>query len=115
MQEIVRDIEGVEALVAQVNSLQHKLGGNDDSKEFISFIVDSMRGKKVQVPNGSRGNIGWRITAMFRDAQKVRRCLSTACRNGKNNFIVCELGSSNDNKRYHGIQYKNVLERENIP
>lgn len=30
-----------------------------------------MRGKEVEVPDGSRGNIGSRITTMFRDAQKV--------------------------------------------
>ncbi|XP_076283698.1 RAB3 GTPase activating protein subunit 1 [Lasioglossum baleicum] len=70
-EEIIRDIEGVEALVAQVNSLQHKLGGNDESKEFTSFIIQLMRGKEVEVPGGSRGNIASRITTMFRDAQKA--------------------------------------------
>ncbi|XP_029053343.1 rab3 GTPase-activating protein catalytic subunit [Osmia bicornis bicornis] len=70
-EEITRDIEGIEALVAQVNSLQHKLGGNDDSKEFTSFLIQLMRGKEVEVPGGSRGNIGSRITTMFRDAQKA--------------------------------------------
>lgn len=69
-QEITRDIESVEALVAQVNSLQHKLGGKD-SKEFTSFLIQLMRGKEVSVPGGSRGDIGARITMMFRDAQKV--------------------------------------------
>lgn len=71
-QEITRDIESVEALVAQVNSLQHKLGGNNDSKEFTSFLIQLMRGKEVNVPGGSRGDIGARITTMFRDAQKVQ-------------------------------------------
>lgn len=71
LQEITRDIESVEALVAQVNSLQHKLGGNNDSKEFTSFLIQLMRGKEVSVPGGSRGDIGTRITTMFRDAQKV--------------------------------------------
>lgn len=61
----------MEALVAQVNSLQHKLGGNNDSKEFTSFLIQLMRGKEVDVPGGSNGNIGSRITTMFRDAQKV--------------------------------------------
>lgn len=61
----------MEALVAQVNSLQHKLGGNNDSQEFTSFLVQLMRGKEVSVPGGSRGDIGSRITAMFRDAQMV--------------------------------------------
>lgn len=70
-QEITRDIEGVEALVAQVNSLQHKLGGTNDSKEFTSFLIQLMRGKEVSVPGGSRGDIGSRITTMFRDAQRV--------------------------------------------
>ncbi|XP_076642287.1 RAB3 GTPase activating protein subunit 1 [Halictus rubicundus] len=70
-EEIIRDIEGVEALVAQVNSLQHKLGGNNESKEFTSFLIQLMRGKEVEVPGGSRGNIASRITTMFRDAQKA--------------------------------------------
>ncbi|XP_068973563.1 rab3 GTPase-activating protein catalytic subunit isoform X1 [Bombus flavifrons] len=70
-EEIIRDVEGVEALVAQVNSLQHKLGGNNDSKEFTSFLIQLMRGKEVDVPGGSNGNIGSRITTMFRDAQKA--------------------------------------------
>lgn len=69
-QEITRDIESVEALVAQVNSLQHKLGGKD-SKEFTSFLIQLMRGKEVSVPGGSRGDIGTRIITMFHDAQKV--------------------------------------------
>ncbi|XP_017884521.1 rab3 GTPase-activating protein catalytic subunit isoform X2 [Ceratina calcarata] len=68
-EEIIRDIEGVEALVAQVNSLQHKLGRNVDSKEFTSFLIQLMRGKEVDVPGGARGDIGSRITTMFRDAQ----------------------------------------------
>lgn len=72
LQEITRDVESVEALVAQVNSLQHKLGGNHDSKEFTSFLIQLMRGKEVIVPGGSRGDIGPRITTMFRDAQKVK-------------------------------------------
>ncbi|XP_076667332.1 RAB3 GTPase activating protein subunit 1 isoform X2 [Andrena cerasifolii] len=68
---ITRDIESVEALVAQVNSLQHKLGDNNDSKEFTLFLIQLMRGKEVEVPGGFRGNIGSRITTMFRDAQKA--------------------------------------------
>lgn len=62
----------MEALVAQVNSLQHKLGDNDDSKEFTSFLIQLMRGKEVEVLGGSRGNIGSRIITMFKDAQKVQ-------------------------------------------
>lgn len=61
----------MEALVAQVNSLQHKLGGNNDSKEFTSFLIQLMRGKEVSVPGGSRSDIGTRIITMFYDAQKV--------------------------------------------
>ncbi|XP_076245852.1 RAB3 GTPase activating protein subunit 1 isoform X2 [Calliopsis andreniformis] len=76
-EEITKDIEGVEALVAQVNSLQHKLGG-DDSKEFTSFLIQLMRGKEVEVPGGSNGNIGCRITTMFRDAQKAALLMTTA-------------------------------------
>ncbi|XP_014601093.1 PREDICTED: rab3 GTPase-activating protein catalytic subunit isoform X1 [Polistes canadensis] len=76
-EEITRDIEGVEALVAQVNSLQLKLGGSDDSKEFTSFLIELMRGKEVVVPNGSRGNIGARIMSMFRDAQKAAHMMTT--------------------------------------
>lgn len=72
LQEITRDVESVEALVAQVNSLQHKLGGNVDSKEFTSFLIQLMRGKEVSVLGGARGDIGARITTMFRDAQKVK-------------------------------------------
>ncbi|XP_017758239.1 PREDICTED: rab3 GTPase-activating protein catalytic subunit isoform X2 [Eufriesea mexicana] len=75
--EIIQDIEGVEALVAQVNSLQHKLGDNNDSKEFTSFLIQLMRGKEVEVPDGSRGNIGSRITTMFRDAQKAALVMIT--------------------------------------
>lgn len=60
----------MEALVAQVNSLQHKLGGKD-SKEFTSFLIQLMRGKEVSVPGGSSGDIGTRIIMMFHDAQKV--------------------------------------------
>ncbi|XP_031828496.1 RAB3 GTPase activating protein subunit 1 isoform X2 [Nomia melanderi] len=70
-EEITRDIESVEALVAQVSSLQHKLGGNNESKEFTSFLIQLMRGKEVEVPGGSRGNIASRITTMFREAQKA--------------------------------------------
>lgn len=61
----------MEALVAQVNSLQHKLGGDKKSKEFTTFLIQLMRGKEVSVPGGSKGDIGSRIMAMFRDAQKV--------------------------------------------
>lgn len=81
----------MEALVAQVNSLQHKLGGNNDSKEFISFLIQLMRGKEVNVPGGFRGDIATRITTMFRDAQRVRefssvtqtRTLVLVCRDEK--------------------------------
>ncbi|EGI65936.1 Rab3 GTPase-activating protein catalytic subunit, partial [Acromyrmex echinatior] len=76
-EEITRDIESVEALVAQVNSLQHKLGGNNDSKEFTSFLIQLMRGKEVSVPGGSRGDIGARITTMFRDAQKAAHMMTS--------------------------------------
>ncbi|XP_019887701.2 rab3 GTPase-activating protein catalytic subunit isoform X2 [Ooceraea biroi] len=76
-EEITRDVESVEALVAQVNSLQHKLGGNTDSKEFTSFLIQLMRGKEVSVPGGSRGNIGARITTMFRDAQKAAHMMTS--------------------------------------
>ncbi|XP_072752258.1 rab3 GTPase-activating protein catalytic subunit [Anoplolepis gracilipes] len=75
-EEITRDIESVEALVAQVNSLQHKLGGKD-SKEFTAFLIQLMRGKEVSVPGGSRGDIGARITAMFRDAQKAAHMMTS--------------------------------------
>ncbi|XP_076631744.1 RAB3 GTPase activating protein subunit 1 isoform X1 [Colletes latitarsis] len=71
-EEITQDIKGVEALVAQVNSLQHKLGGNNDSKQFTSFLIQLMRGKEVEVPGGSSGTIGGcRIITMFRDAQRA--------------------------------------------
>lgn len=70
-EEIMHDIEGVEPLIAQVNSLQHKLGGSTDSKELTSFLVQLMRGKEVAVPGGSRGNIGQRIITMFYEAQKA--------------------------------------------
>ncbi|XP_053989291.1 rab3 GTPase-activating protein catalytic subunit isoform X1 [Hylaeus volcanicus] len=80
-EEIARDIEGVEALVAQVNSMHHKLGGNDDSKEFTSFLIQLMRGKEVEVPGGCRGNIGSRITAMFRDAQKAAFVMTSVTSN----------------------------------
>nr|XP_033333565.1 rab3 GTPase-activating protein catalytic subunit isoform X1 [Megalopta genalis] len=76
-EEIIRDIEGVEALVAQVNSLQRKLGGNDESKEFTSFLVQLMRGKEVEVPDGSRGDIGSRISTMFREAQKAALAMTS--------------------------------------
>lgn len=61
----------MEVLVEQVNSLLHKLGDTDESKEFTSFIIQLMRGKEVKVPDGSKGNIRSRITTMFRDAQEV--------------------------------------------
>ncbi|XP_032690945.1 rab3 GTPase-activating protein catalytic subunit isoform X2 [Odontomachus brunneus] len=80
-EEITRDIEGVEALVAQVNSLQHKLGGNNDSKEFISFLIQLMRGKEVNVPGGSRGDIASRITTMFRDAQRAAHMMTSTSGN----------------------------------
>ncbi|KYM94324.1 PREDICTED: rab3 GTPase-activating protein catalytic subunit isoform X1 [Cyphomyrmex costatus] len=76
-EEITRDIESVEALVAQVNSLQHKLGGNNDSKEFTSFLIQLMRGKEVSVPGCSRGDIGARITTMFHDAQKAAHMMTS--------------------------------------
>lgn len=72
-QEIAHDIEGIEALVAQADSLQHKLGGKNQSKEFTSFLVQLMRGKEVLVPEGSRGYVGSRITSMFLEAQKVSK------------------------------------------
>ncbi|KAL0101813.1 hypothetical protein PUN28_019150 [Cardiocondyla obscurior] len=77
-EEITRDVESVEALVAQVNSLQHKLGGSNDSKEFTSFLIQLMRGKEVRVPGGSRGDIGARITTMFRDAQKAAHLMTSS-------------------------------------
>lgn len=86
-QEIIQDIEGVEALIAQVNSLQHKLGANDDSKEFTSFLIQLMRGKEVNVPGGSRGNIGSRITTMFRNAQKVLLKIYTCTCTSRNILI----------------------------
>ncbi|XP_078043927.1 RAB3 GTPase activating protein subunit 1 isoform X2 [Augochlora pura] len=76
-EEIIRDIEGVETLVAQVNSLQRKLGGNDESKEFTSFLIQLMRGKEVDVPDGSRGDIGSRISTMFREAQKAAMVMTS--------------------------------------
>ncbi|XP_076182491.1 RAB3 GTPase activating protein subunit 1 isoform X2 [Ptiloglossa arizonensis] len=75
--EIIRDIEGVEVLVAQVNSLQHKLGDKDDSKEFTSFLIQLMRGKEVAVPGGNRGNIGGRIKTMFQEAQKAALAITS--------------------------------------
>ncbi|KAL6266273.1 hypothetical protein P5V15_003133 [Pogonomyrmex californicus] len=82
-EEITRDIENVEALVAQVNSLQHKLGGKNDSKEFTSFLIQLMRGKEVSVPGGSRGDIGARITTMFRDAQKAAHMMTSVSNTNK--------------------------------
>ncbi|KAK2582514.1 hypothetical protein KPH14_004812 [Odynerus spinipes] len=76
-EEITRDIEGVEALVAQVNSLQLKLGGGDSSKEFTKFLIELMRGKEVSVPDGPRGHIGTRIMTMFRDAQKAAHMMTS--------------------------------------
>ncbi|XP_015600324.1 rab3 GTPase-activating protein catalytic subunit [Cephus cinctus] len=91
-EEITFDIEGVEALVAQVNSLQHKLGGNTDSKELTSFLVQLMRGKEVIVPGGSTGYIGTRITTMFREAQKAVHILTMSNSNN-------EMDVSGDNKQ----------------
>ncbi|XP_020283116.1 rab3 GTPase-activating protein catalytic subunit [Pseudomyrmex gracilis] len=76
-EDITRDLESVEALVAQVNSLQHKLGGNNDSKELTSFLIQLMRGKEVSVPGGSRGDIGTRIITMFHDAQKAANMMTS--------------------------------------
>ncbi|XP_011173080.1 rab3 GTPase-activating protein catalytic subunit [Solenopsis invicta] len=87
-EEITRDIESVEALVAQVNSLQHKLGGNNDSKEFTSFLIQLMRGKEVSVPGGSRGDIGARIITMFRDAQKAAYMMTSVNNANKNTTNV---------------------------
>lgn len=70
-QEISKVIESVEAHVAQVNSLYHKLCSDNNSNEITSFIIQLMRGKEVTVPSGSRGTAGKRIIAMFQDAQKV--------------------------------------------
>ena len=70
-QEIIRDIEAIETLIAQVNSLQLKLADGDTDSELTSFIVQLMRGKEVSVPSGPRGALGARITKMFSDAQKV--------------------------------------------
>lgn len=57
--------------MAQVTSLQHKFCGDEQSKELTAFIIQLMRGKEVAIYGGARGTIGQRITAMFRDAQKV--------------------------------------------
>lgn len=71
MQEIARDIENVETVVAQANSLQLKLVGNQESNELITFLKQVMRDKEVKVPGGASGTVGTRITNMFSDAQKV--------------------------------------------
>ncbi|XP_015108534.1 rab3 GTPase-activating protein catalytic subunit isoform X2 [Diachasma alloeum] len=76
-EEIARDIESVEALIAQINSLQHKLCGDDHSKEMSSFITQLMREKEVSVPGGARGYVGSRITDMFRDAQKAGHMITS--------------------------------------
>ncbi|XP_018317561.1 rab3 GTPase-activating protein catalytic subunit [Mycetomoellerius zeteki] len=89
-EEITRDIESVEALVAQVNSLQHKLGGNNDSKEFTSFLIQLMRGKEVSVPGGSRGDIGTRITTMFRDAQKAAHMMTSVSNTNKDTINAAD-------------------------
>ena len=79
LQDIIRDIESVETLIAQVNSLQLKLSDNDgdaQDKELTAFVVQLMRGKEVSVPSGPRGALGNRISKMFADAQKVTWYLS---------------------------------------
>ncbi|CAB0044783.1 unnamed protein product [Trichogramma brassicae] len=73
-EDIIRDMESVETLVAQMNSLQLKLSDNEgdaQDKELQAFVVQLMRGKEVSVPNGPRGALGNRISKMFSDAQKV--------------------------------------------
>ncbi|XP_048506287.1 rab3 GTPase-activating protein catalytic subunit isoform X3 [Athalia rosae] len=75
--EIASDIEGIEALVAQANSLQHKLGGQHHSKEFTAFLIQLMRGKEVSVPDGPRGYVGSRITSMFYEAQKAAHMMTS--------------------------------------
>lgn len=83
-EEISKDIESVEALVAQINSLYHKLCTDDNSSELTSFIVQLMRGKEVMVPSGSRGIVAKRIIAMFRDAQKATLMMNIASSTSEN-------------------------------
>ncbi|KAJ8680943.1 hypothetical protein QAD02_016730 [Eretmocerus hayati] len=80
-EDIVRDIENVETLITQVNSLQLKLmDGDVDSgdKDLTSFLIQLMRGREVSVPSGSRGSIGARITKMFFDAQKNAQMMTSS-------------------------------------
>ncbi|XP_066597838.1 rab3 GTPase-activating protein catalytic subunit [Prorops nasuta] len=88
-EEIVRDIESVEVLVAQVHSLQQKLGDENNSKQFTDFLINLMNGKEVVVPGGARGNIGTKITDMFRDAQKAAHLMSA---------VSHELNAGGDSK-----------------
>ncbi|KAF7989236.1 hypothetical protein HCN44_007833 [Aphidius gifuensis] len=83
-EEISKDIESVEALVAQINSLYHKLCSDNNSNELTSFIIQLMRGKEVIVPSGSRGTVGKRIIAMFRDAQKANLMMNLTSSTNEN-------------------------------
>ncbi|KAL6427603.1 hypothetical protein ACFW04_008819 [Cataglyphis niger] len=110
-EEITRDIESVEALVAQVNSLQHKLGGKD-SKEFTSFLIQLMRGKEVSVPGGSRGDIGARITTMFRDAQKAAHMMTSV---SNSNIDAANAAGDNRHKTFPEPSCKEFILRAIMP
>ncbi|XP_058804801.1 rab3 GTPase-activating protein catalytic subunit [Phymastichus coffea] len=80
-EEITRDIEILETLIAQVKSLQLKLAPAGEShshdEEFTSFLVQLMRSKEVSVPKASAGPLGNRITSMFFEAQKAAYLMTT--------------------------------------
>ncbi|XP_014211010.1 rab3 GTPase-activating protein catalytic subunit isoform X2 [Copidosoma floridanum] len=70
-EDIVHEIESIESLIAQFNSLRLKLTDSNGDKDLTSFIGQLMHNREVSVPNGPRGAIGARITKMFSDAQKA--------------------------------------------
>ncbi|XP_046465312.1 rab3 GTPase-activating protein catalytic subunit [Neodiprion pinetum] len=76
-EEIAHDIEGIEALVAQANSLQRKLGGLNQTKEFTGFLVQLMREKEVPVPDALWEYVRSRITSMFYEAQKAAHMMTS--------------------------------------
>ncbi|XP_012275446.1 rab3 GTPase-activating protein catalytic subunit [Orussus abietinus] len=109
-EEIIHDIEGIETLVAQVYSLQHKLGGNDNSNELTPFLIQLMRGKEVSVPKGAKGNIGLRITTMFRDAQRAAHMMTSVATSSEANATKDEM-----HKAFPEPTCKEYILRTSIP
>nr|CAD7259140.1 unnamed protein product [Timema shepardi] len=71
-EDLVAELVGIEAVIAQANSLEHKFHSSETATpNFHTFLSQMMSAPEVEVPGGPRGLIGSRIRAMFAEAQKA--------------------------------------------